>query len=369
MQPLDPSGTYTDVEVIKELTGHRGTRSLSFRYDRLNELNTYVEPLEWVESGSVSNNALADIKRVANFTMLDRGGINYLKDRVMPWARLAMPGGGFVEWPLGVFLLSTPDRVLGSDGIVRREVEAYDQLLALQQDRVADRYTVAAGALYTDAINTLVFAFAAAVTPSTLTLPSAMEWEPGTTKLRILGDLLGAINYESAFFDEWGTLICRPYQSPVTRSAEYTYQANEASVITGDVGQTLDLFDIPNKWVLVKSEPDLPPLTGTYTNDNPLSPTSMVSRGRVIVDFRTETDAADQTTIDAKAERLAFSASQIFENIQFSTALMPMHSNADVVGLNIPGLAIDAKYSEHTWDMPLEVGAKMTHTVRRVVSI
>jgi len=574
VQPLDPSGDYTDAEVINELTGYRGTRSLSFRYDRLNELNNYVEPLDWVEACTVSNNALADIKRVATLTMLDRGGINFLKDRVRPWARLAMPldplfygpggivrtnlctnpsfetditgwsayaagtgataarsiaasqvgaaslrieagtsagtysgatfntaslpagtytmsawvklstaygngiqarviapdgsqtfgalstvigtwqrvswtytsttagihrlyfvtyasapasgsvfyldavmleqsavlndyidgdtadnaveGGsffewngtpnastsseresivlpplrsGFVEWPLGVFLLSTPERVLGSDGVVRREVEAYDQLLALQQDRVVDRYTIAGGAAYTDAINTLVFAFSASVTPSTLTLPSALEWEPGTTKLRILNDLLDAINYESAFFDEVGTLICRPYQSPTSRSAEYTYQANEASVITGDIGQTLDLFDIPNSWVLVKSEPDLPPLVGTYTNDNPLSPTSTVSRGRVIVDFRTETDAADQTTIDAKAERLAFSASQIFENIEFSTALMPMHSNADVVGLAIPGLAIDAKYSEHTWDMPLEAGAKMTHTVRRVVSI
>ena len=369
MQALDPSGTYPDEAVVDALVGRYGTRTMSYRYDRLNELNDYVEPIDYVLGGQVSNNALADIKRTAKFTMLDRGGINFLKDRIRPWACLAMPDGGAVEWPLGVFLLATPDRDLDEHGVVRREVAAYDQLLALQDDKVTDRYSIAEGVAYTTAIATLVFAFAASIIPSSLTLPTAMEWEPGTTKLRILNDLLGAINYESAFFNEQGTLICRPYQSPADRSVEYSYSADEASVITGGVGQTLDLFDVHNKWVLVKSEPDLPPLVGTYTNTSPSSPTSTVSRGRVIVDFRDETDAADQATIDAKAERLAFAASQVYENIKFTTAAMPMHSNADVIGLNVPGLAIDAKYSEHTWDLPLVHGARMSHTVRRVVSI
>ena len=107
-----------------------------------------------------------------------------------------------------------------------------------------------------------------------------MEWEPGTSKLRILNDLLAAINYESASFDERGRLVCQPYLSPSARAASYVYAADEWSPVTGNVDQTLDLFDVPNKWVLVKSEADQAPLTSVYVNDLPSSPTSTVSRGR-----------------------------------------------------------------------------------------
>lgn len=372
MQALDPSGTYTDAEVVDALTGRYGTRTMSYRYDRLNSANTYVEPCDWVVAGSVANNALADIKRTAKFTVLDRGSINYGRDRIMPWARLAMPDGGFVEWPLGVFLLSTPSRGLDEVGVVSRDIDAYDQLVVLQQDKATDRYTVAAGTAYTAAIATLIASvggITASIVPSALMLPAALEWEPGTTKLRILNDLLAAINYGSAWFDEAGRLICRPYQSPTERAIEYTYDDNTASVRRGRAEQTLDLFEIPNKWVGIVSEPDRPVLRSEYTNTNPASPTSTVSRGRTIPEILTELDAADQTTLDARVQRLAFEASQVYEGIKFDTAVMPFHSNADVLALKIPGLAVDAKYSEHTWAFDLEVGATMSHTVRRVVNV
>jgi hypothetical protein len=163
-------------------------------------------------------------------------------------------------------------------------------------------------------------------------------------------------------------LVCRPYKSPAERAPEYTYATDQASVIRGEVAQTIDLFDIPNKWVLVKSEADQAPLTATYTNTSTTSPTSTISRGRTIVDFRTD-DAADQATLNAKAARLAFEASQVFESVEVSTAAMPMHSNADVVAFEIHGLAVADKYSEQSWELPLEVGASMTHTVRRVVTL
>jgi len=369
VQPLDPSGVYSDDEVVHALTGRLGTRTMSFRYDRLDQNNNYLEPLDWVESCTVKNNALADLKRVANFTMLDRGSINFLKDRIRPWARLAMPDGGVVEWPLGVFLLSTPARVLGADGIVRREVDAYDQLLVLRDSRALDRYSVAAGTKYTTAIAAAAITVAHAITPDSRTLPVAMEWEPGTSKLQIINDLFSAINYESAWFDEDGTLIGRPYQSPAVRAAEYSYGDDDASVITGTTEQVLDLFDIPNIWVLLKGEPDQVSLRSVYTNSSPSSPTSTVSRGRDVVEVRTGQEAADQATLDAKAERLGFESSQVFENITFRTALMPMHSNADVINLSVSGLAIDGKYSEHTWELPLKAGARMTHTVRRVITL
>lgn len=372
MQPLDPAGVYSDDEVISALTGRYGPRTMAFRYDRLSSTNAFIEPIKVVQSCTVTNNALADIKRTAKFTILDRTAIDYLKDRIRPWVRLSMPDGGWVEWPQGVFLLATPDRVLDPYNVVSRQVDGYDQLLVLQDDKVVDRYSVAAGVAYTTAISTLigtVTGMTASIVPSALTLPAALEWEPGTTKLRILNDLLSAINYESAFFDEQGVLICRPYQSPQVRASEYTYDDGSATVRTGNATQTIDLFKVPNRWKLIKSEPDQAALTSLYTNSAPGSPTSTVSRGRTIPVVITEQDAADQATLDAKAARLGFEASQVFEVVKFDTAIMPFHSNADVLTLEVPDLGVAAKYSEHTWNYPLEVGGRMSHTVRRVVTV
>lgn len=276
---------------------------------------------------------------------------------------------GYVEWPLGVFLLTTPSRTLVDGSHVVRNVDAYDQLLVLQDDKVTDRYTVAAGAVYTTAIDTLAGSMLKAITASALTVPVAMEWEPGTSKLRIINDLLGAINYKSAFFDENGRLVCQPYISPAGAASQWNYTTDSSSVISGDIEQTIDLFDIPNSWVLVVSEPDRPAIVGSYTNSSPSSLTSTVSRGRTVVDFRTEQDAADQVTLDAKAARLAYESSQVYEIITFNTALMPIHGDADVFNLTVDGLVLADKYSEHEWSLVLAAGSTMSHKVRRIVNL
>lgn len=207
------------------------------------------------------------------------------------------------------------------------------------------------------------------ITPSTKTLPVAMSWEPGTSYLRIINDLLSAVNYESAWFDENGTFVARPYQSPETRPPEYTYATDETSVISGTVDQVLDLYGVANKWVLVVSDPDRAAIVGSYTNTSPSSPTSTVNRGRTIVDFRTEQDAADSASLNAKAQRLAFEASQVYEEVEFSTAVMPIHSNSDVYTITVDEMGVGAKYSEHTWEMPLVAGGLMKHSARRIVNL
>lgn len=281
------------------------------------------------------------------------------------------PRRGYVEWPQGVFLLSSPSRSYRQGALIMREVQAYDQLLVLRDDRVTDRYTVTAGTNYVTAIQTLVsgLGFTTNMTPTTKTLPVSRDWDPGTSKLEILNELLGAINYESAFFDEDGVLVGRPYISPANRASEYTYAADSMSMIYGDVEHTLDLFAIPNKWTIVVSNADQTPISSTYTNTSISSPTSTVNRGRTIVDFRTEQDAADQATLDAMVARLAFEASQVYEIVEFETPIMPIHQNADVYSLDIDGLDINSTFSEHTWSMPLTHGATMSHKVRKVTTV
>ena len=278
----------------------------------------------------------------------------------------------WIEWPQGVFLLSTPPRVVDSTGVITREVEAYDQLQVLVDDKAEGRYTITQGTNYIVAAKALLDSAGIVsqnLTPTSSTLPADRDWEPGTQKKIIINALLGAINYRALRFDENGVAVAEPYVSPADRASEYTYEANEESVILPGAADLLDLFAIPNKWVLVVSEPDRVPLTSVYTNDNPNSLTSTVSRGRTIVDIREYEDAADQVTLDARAQRIAFEASQVYQQVELATGIMPVHSDSDVVTLVHSGLGISAKFTEVAWEYDLRPGAAMKHKLRRVVNI
>lgn len=351
---------------------HSANRTMHFRYELLNAQNQFKAHLTNVLSGRVSNNALAQIKRTATFSIQDDGSINFLTDRIKPYALLKMADGGWTEWPLGVFIPTTPPRRSDAAGVVTRDVEAYDLLQILVDDKVADRYTITTGVNYITSVKSLLDGAGISAQNLTATdkvLPAARDWEPGTTKLNIINDLLGAINYRSLWFDENGVAIAQPYMTPKVRSSEYTYADDDDSVIFPNVQQSLDLFAIPNRWVLYVSEADRATLRSVYTNTSPSSPTSTVNRGRTIMAEPAQFEAADQSTLDALAERKAFESSQVYESVEFETAIMPQHSDLDVYTLEYSALGLSAKYTETQWEFELRAGARMRHVIRQVVSI
>ncbi|WP_328339559.1 hypothetical protein [Micromonospora sp. NBC_00421] len=369
--PDNPAGHTAD-EVRAALVGRTGARRFTFRYALLSATNQYLYDLDDVTSCTVQQDWLADIKRTATLQIRDTGSINYLSDRIQPWVRLHLPPYGpddWVQWPQGVFILSTPTRTHNKAGQVLRDVDAYDLAQVLADDAVTSRYTVAANANYISVASVLLGVGSKVVIPSSPTAPVGKEWEPGTSKLQIINDLLAAVNYNSVSYDESGTAVVRPYTAPDQRPDEWTYADDQDSVILPEVDQTYDLVGVPNRWTMVVSDPDRVALTSTYTNSNPASPTSTVRRGRVIVDFESGVDAADQATLDALVARKAFEASQVYEQIEFSTGLMPIHSGNDVYRIGFGRLALGASYAETSWQMPLKAGAQMRHTARRVVPV
>jgi len=362
-------GIYTASQVKASL--HAANRELRFRYDLLDGSNVFKRTLNNVLYGHVENNSLANIKRTAKFSLLDDSTINFLSDRIQPWTMLKMPDGDFISWPLGVFLLSSPRRKANTVGSVIREVDAYDLLQILVDDKVTGRYTVTSGANYIGAVKALLDSASLTsqnLTPTESILPTDLDWDPGTSKLQIINDLLSAINYKSITIDEVGQAVAQPYILPSNRASDYTYVDDDQSVIFPEVEQSLDLFGIPNKWVRVVSEADQAAITSTYTNSNIDSPTSTVNRGRTIVDFGTES-GVDQATLDAKVQRLAYEASQVYEDVTLETAIMPMHSDDDMLTLTFSALGISDKYSEISWGFDLKAGSRMKHGIRKVVSI
>lgn len=367
MQSLERDGV--SVAAVKRAL-HSPHRRLSFRYELLDKELNKIGDLHNVQSGEVSHSAFATIKRTARFSLIDRGDIDFLNDRIKPYVRLWVQNQ-WVEFPQGVFLLSTPTRK-DSTGRVTRDIEAYDGLLVLTDDKFEQRHIIQEGTLYYDAVKSILASAGISkynIEYTDKVLARSIEFEPGREKLLAINELLNQINYTPLYVDANGIYTAAYYRSPLVKAIDYTYQDDELSVTYQGAEEELDLFSIPNKWVVVCSNPEQEPLVSSYTNENPDSITSTVSRGRTIVDYREVTDIADQESLNAYVQRIAFEASQVYGKITFETAIMPMHDYSDVLEVDYSPLGITGKYSETSWTMPLSVGGKMKHEIRKVVTI
>ena len=362
---------YTKQDIDDALRGKTAARHVSYRYDLLDSSERKIKTLTTVSDASIAMSAFADIKKTAKFKLRDDPDINYASHRIQPFFVLGMPDGSTREWPLGIFLLSSPKRQ-ESNGYIYRDIEAYDGLQVLKDDKFENRYFVAAGTNYITAIKTILTG--AGITKinleaSTLTLPAGIEFEPGATKLAAVGALLDAINYISLYVDPVGYYTSRTYVSATIRPVTYTYADDELSVLYNGLTDETDLFDVPNKFVAYTSNPDASSLRSVYSNTNPLSQLSTVSRGRTITDVRKVDDIADQTSLDAYVARVAFEASQVYGYITMQTAVMPFHDVNDVVRVEFSPLYINENFSETNWSFRLKAGEKMTHKLRRTVNI
>lgn len=377
---------------------HAANRKISFRYELLDKQNQRKGDLTNVISAEVSQASLAQIKRTAKFRLTETNNIDFLNDRIKPYLRLWIPNGrvlaryyaffshiqpmeyevlkasgkeGWVEFPLGVFLLSSPTRK-DETGSVIREVDAYDGLLVLRDDKFLDRYAIPEGISYYQAIVDILAS--AGITTynieySDRLVPRAIEFEPGSEKLFAINEILSQINYTPIYVDTGGYYVSRQYNSPAARPSDYTYSDDALSVTYKGAEEELDLFSIPNTWTVVRSNEEQGPLVSKFINDNPANPTSTISRGRTIADYREIEDIADQAALDAYVERIAFAASQVYGRIRFNTALMPFHDYSNVLQLNYSPLNISGKYAELSWKMQLQTGGVMQHEVRKIVEL
>lgn len=370
MLSLNRNG-YTKQQVIDILHGKRTTREISFRYDLLDSEDLFKYTLETVTNANVSMDSLAKIKRTATFRIKDDSNINWLSDRIQPFCLVKMSDGGFVEFPLGIFLLSSPKRK-DENNQVYRDVEAYDGLVVLMDDKLESRLVLAKDSSFIQAIKDILTG--AGITKinlenSSSTLSADLEFEAGLEKLEVVSELLKQINYNELYVDVEGFYTSKPFRNPSIRGADYSYKDDEFSVTYNGMEEELDLFNIPNKWVIVCSNADNEPFVSSYTNENPNSLTSTVNRKRTIVSHQEVRDIADQATLDEYAERVAFESSQVYGKVSFDTAIMPFHDYLDVLEINYSTLAIRGNYLEIGWSFPLEAGAIMKHNLQKVVSI
>lgn len=388
-------------EVVREVLHYKkGSRQTDFRYHLLDQDDTYLGDIThlMVSNGSsISLDNQAEIHRSANFRVRDTGEINFLSDRIQPFARVWIPPGpvlskdftfledtqpvlydtlrkapaegGYAEFPLGVFLLSTPELEYENDKQYRN-ITAYDKLQILVDDGFTERYVANVGTVVTDEVQTLLQQAGITkinIANSDKTLPAWQAWDPDVSRLEVINQLLSIINFESIYVDEYGYFTSRPYRTPAQRAAEHEYNTDALSVIMPGAKAKTDFFNVPNEWVGIVSEPDRDPLTYTYQNTNPDSPTSIENKGWTKTKY-IDVDAVDLESLQGIVEKQAYMDTQVYTELEFTTAVMPFHSHHDVYEINHSKLEVQGKFEELRWSMDLSSDGAMTHVARAVIS-
>lgn len=351
-----------------------------FRYELLDNTNNSKGYLNCVvEGGSVDSNYLADIKRKCSFTVGEYGNyfnINFLTDRVKIYYEIfSSYSGAWLSFPLGVYVLSSGIKGIDKK-IITRSVDGFDLTQVLKRKKHLSRFVVPVGSDPIVYVRNLLID--AGLDHDIMDNPDPVgdltsaerSYDPGSEYIATINDLLAMINYRSLYFDNNGFATSAPYVSPQDRLVEIGYVTDDASITAEGASLEFNVFDVPNVIQVVVSQPDKPVIIGIARNENPDSPTSTVSTAeeRVYVSTDSE-DLTSQDQATARAYRILTEQSQIYETIQFSSGIMPLHGENTILGITYEDLRISDMYSEIEWRIPLRAGELMTHTARRLVTI
>lgn len=361
-------GDYTHDEVVKIL--HSATRKEWYEVELLDKDENKKGILKKVKSLSIDYKSLRTIKRTVNLTIAESDqAINYLSDRIKPIFYVSSRGK-VISFPLGIFLLSSPSRD-DKNIEITREIECYSKLQILLDDSFSERYYVAAGTNYVSAIANIIKSTGEEnvnIEPTDKTLISDKEFDISKSKLDIVNDLLTEINYYSLRTNEEGYFVSYPYIEPDLKPITYQYIDDSLSVTHYGMKETLDLFEVKNCFLCYTTNPETDSLKSVYINDSEYSQISTTNIGRQKWDKRELQDIADQESLDNYTKRIAIEASNVYGHVEFTTAIMPFHSDLDNLYLRYQPLSLDGNFQEIGWSINF-ADSKMSHDVRRLIQL
>ena len=343
------------------------TRLISFRYVIVRNGADCTEIFPSSSSApSIRMNDGGEIKTSLSGSFKDPGEtVNWFTDRIRP--EMIING---VTYPLGVFLASSV-RTEENDTQRFVSIEAFDQCWILRDTKTEGLLYFASGTNYLTAVQSLLTAAGIAmisVTPTTSVLAEAREdWAIGTSYLEIINQLLSEINYNPIWFNQEGVAVLEPASVPTAANIEHTLDDTDIqSLLLPESSRETDIYQAPNVFIAICSNADKSnPMVARSENTNPQSPLSIARRGRRIVTVMTVDNIADQSELQAYADRIRNESMLSGETIQVTTGLLPGYGVADVVALRYRDLFTTC--IEHSWTMQLQVGGTMQHTLEKVV--
>lgn len=343
-------------------------RSYQVKVNALRNGAVFTE-LKTVDNPAIDSMSDAEIASSMSAMFLDDPDVNWLTDEIQP---VQIIDG--IEYPVGVFPIATAGYSWDETGRKTVSVEAYDRSLYLKQAKTESIFHLDKGTNYILAVEQLLVEAGISLylaTPTEETLPTDREdWEVGTPYLTIINDLLDEIGYSRVWFNSAGLAVLAPKEEPSVSILAHQYGGENSNLklLQRSCSMETDVFDKPNVFVVICSNPDLPdPLISTVVNENPLSALSVFKRGRRIPQIVRVNNIPSQAALDAYAQKLCTQSMLAVETATISTANLPVCGAYDTVALTHPDM--EGLFQEVGWSLILAPGQTMIHRLRRSMLI
>jgi hypothetical protein len=389
---------------VRDLTTREvlyGARSTSYRYELLqHNVTTGVDSLLGFldgvrDEGSMRWSSSSSVKKSCSLSVVDLvqagpgltrvSDVNLVTTRIRPVLVIE----GLPEIPLGVYVVTAAPEEWAATGRTY-SIELHDKSTVLEQDAVDVSYSVGTSTAVLQLVKTVIESAGELIdvdASDTRTLTSPLVWEAGTSKLRIVNDLLDALNYNSLFVDGVGNFRATAYVPPADRSIRYSMlnddsgvslvrelSDGDASIYLPEWKRDRDTYKVPNRVTAVAAgDGDAAPLSGTVTNEDPASPFSFPSRGRWItrvidgVDVPDLSEVATVTFLEDKARQTLVAASAVQAAVNVKCLPIPLELLDVLVFASTPA-GINARHVVRGVSLGLSFAGVMDLELQEVIS-
>lgn len=298
-----------------------------------------VDPGTWKDVARLTNVKSCSISIDSGATTMGSATIDVTESLGECYVRvylITIQNGIKERFPLGTYLVQTPTS--NFNGKVRSiSMDAYTPLLELKENPPPLGYALLKGENIMSAAYRLVREHARApvvATENSTTLDYDFVANTEDTWLTFVSDLIANANY-SFSLDELSRILFAPNQDIASLQPVWTYDDSDKSIIYHDISMNHDLFDVPNVVEVVYSN-GKDTLYARAVNDDPNSPTSIVSRGRELKRRITNPNVAGftgQAHLDEYAKKTLKDLSSIEYKISYSHGYCPVRVG-DCVRIN-----------------------------------
>lgn len=275
-----------------------------------------MQPLNIVKSSSIERDSGADTLGSASIDITDLVGECYIRIYL-----ITVQNGIRERFPLGTFLVQTPSSKF--DGKVREvTMDAYTPLMELKENPPPIGYFVPKDTNIMDTVYQLSrehMRGPVVSSPADNKLYSDFVADTSDTWLSFIKDLLSNAKREIAL-DELGRVIFQPKQDTESLQPVCTFDDSNSSILYPEFTMDHDLYGIPNIVEVIYSK-GRDYYYSKAVNDDPNSPTSIISRGREIIHRVTDPDMIGDPTknqIKEYADRLLRELSSVEYTVTYT---------------------------------------------------
>lgn len=278
-----------------------------------------VDPGSWTDKSKINTITKSKIERDDSADTLGSASLEATESIGECYVRIyliTIQNGIREKFSLGTFLVQTPS--VDYDGRVKKIVmDAYTPLLELKENPPPLGYSIMKEANIMDTAYNLCWTHMRGPVVKTSRddkLYCDFVANTDDTWLTYIRDLIANAKYDLGL-DEYSRVIFLPYQELDSLQPVWSYNDDNSSILYSDISLEQDLYGVPTTVeVIYSGTNNSVNYHAKAVNDDPNSPTSIISRGREIVYRDTDPDISGIPTtamLQEYAERLLKKLSSI----------------------------------------------------------